>query len=199
MSLKIESSFKTIQDTVRSSGLHFCLQETPFSCYITVRKSLIHPQAHIPVPSSLGGNSEAELLKSRNIFLEKSNLEIKQSYHDAVDELEEKIHTITNLEMKVTALTAKFDEVPRESDKIIESKVKDFVEENRKLQIKHELACAEIKNLKSERDDLKENLNSSSVALKSLGKENKEIKNKLEKQLHHLEVKNNDLEDQQNC
>ena len=101
--------------------------------------------------------------------------------------------------MKVTALTDKFDQVPCESDKIIECKVKDFLEEDRKLQIKHELAYVEIKNLKSERDDLKENLNSSSVALKSLGKENKEIKNKLEKQLHHLEVKNNDLEDQQNC
>ena len=82
MSLKIESSFKTIQDTVRSSGLHFCLQETPFSCYITVRKSLIHPQAHIPVPSSLGGNSEAELLKSRNIFLEKSNIELNINLYD---------------------------------------------------------------------------------------------------------------------
>ena len=92
--------------------------------------------------------------------------------------------------MKVKALTAKIDEVPSESDKIIESKVKDFVEENRKLQIKHELLCADNKNLKSERDDLKKDLNSSSVALKSLGKENKEIKNKPEKQLHHLEVKN---------
>ena len=53
-----------------------------------------------------------------------------------------------------------------------------------------------MKNLKSERDDLEKDLNSSSVALKSLGKGNREAKTKHEKQLHLLETKIKNLEDE---
>ena len=44
-------------------------------------------------------------------------------------------------------------------------------------------------------DDLQKDCNASNEALKSKGKEHKETKSKLEKQLHLLETRNNNLEE----
>ena len=200
MAAKIEASYKTIMNNVRSSGLHFCLQETPFSCYITVRKSLINPKAShglLPDPSSssLETNRDFDQLKSRNFFLENSNIKLKQSLQDAVEELEEHTEIIDNLKSEVKNLTEELKEAHDKNDKAVQVKVKAFKEEKRMLQVKHENLCAEVKSLKTERDDLKKDLNANSVAIKSLEKENKETSKKFKKQVDLLETKIKALEE----
>ena len=40
--------FKKIHDLIQESGLHFVINQTPFSSYITIRKKLINPQIKVP-------------------------------------------------------------------------------------------------------------------------------------------------------
>ena len=92
------------------------------SCFITVRKSLRNPKAsHGPIPdpssSSLETNIDFDQLKSRNCFLENCNIKIKQSYEDAVEELEEHNQIIAYLKSEVKDLKAELKEAQAENDK----------------------------------------------------------------------------------
>jgi hypothetical protein len=197
----MEDSYRNIMNSIRSSGLHFCLQETPYSCYITVRKSLINPQSSPQIlnadPSSnnIESNTKVLELKSQNIFLENSNLKLKQSYQDAVEEVEDKAEVIVNLETELSRMTAELKEMHGKYGEDAEFKIECEKEEKRTLQIKHEKACAEIKNLKGEKADLVKDLNAASVALKNIEKENKEVNCKFKKQVSNLEHKVSALED----
>ena len=126
-------------------------------------------------------NTKVLELKSRNIFLENSNLKLKQSYQDAVEELEDKAEVIVNLETEVRGLTAELNEMHGKYAKDAEIKIENEKEEKRMLQIKQEKACAEIKSLKAETADLIKELNATSVALKGVEKENKEANCKFKK------------------
>ena len=136
MSARIESSYRAILNSARSSGLHFCLQETPYSCYITVRKSLINPNAsHVFVPDQsstrLKETSEVDQIKSRNFFLENSNVKISQSYQYAIEELEERAQSIGSLKSEIKNLTAELKKAYDENDKVVQVKVKAFKEEKK--------------------------------------------------------------------
>ena len=161
---------------------------------------MINPNAsHVFVPDQsstrLEETSEINQLKSRNFFLENSNVKISQSYQYAIEELEERAQSIGSLKSEIKNLTAELKKAYDENDKVVQVKVKAFKEEKRVLQVKHESSCAEVKSLKTERDDLKKDLNASSVAIKSIEKENKETNKKLRKQVDLLEMKIKDLEE----
>ena len=161
---------------------------------------MINPKAShglLPDPSSssLETNRDFDQLKSRNFFLENSNIKLKQSLQDAVEELEEHIEIIATLKSEVKNLTEELKEAHDKNDKAVQVKVKAFKEEKRMLQVKHENLCAEVESLKTERDDLKKDLNANSVAIKSLEKENKETSKKFKKQVDLLESKIKVLEE----
>ena len=69
------------------------------------------------------------------------------------------------------------------NDRIIAGKIASFAEEKRSLQIKHEKTCAVNKSLKNDNENLKKDLNQSSVALKSAKKEIKDQTHKHEKKI----------------
>ena len=199
MAVKIENSYGTILNSVRSSGLHFCLQETPFSCYITVRKSLINPNnvsdPEPPNSTNLKTHPELEQLRSRNIFLENSNLNIQKSFQDALEESEERGIAIDKFESEIKALKEELHKVVTEDKKVVEDRLKTITSEKKVLQTKNENVCTEIRTLKAEKSDLKKELNASNVALKGRDKEIKENNLKFKKQLEKVELKINTLEE----
>ena len=44
--LHMNSVLNSIHDLIQSSGLHFVIQQTPWSSYITLRKKFARPTAH---------------------------------------------------------------------------------------------------------------------------------------------------------
>ena len=63
---------------------------------------MINPKFPTHIPNSSILEHKAQQLKSRNSFLENSNLELKQCYQDAAEDVEEKVKVIISLEDKVT-------------------------------------------------------------------------------------------------
>ena len=194
-----QNSCGSILNNVRMSGLNFCIQETPFSCYVTIRKSpvktpkvpLPNSQQRVPNPNP---DCNIDLLKSRISFLENANEKVKNDFHRAVEELE-----VTSAELKALKSAnenkeRQLDEAFNNVESIVANKTKHISEEKRALQVKHEKSCAENKELKSELKSVMKNLNSANLALKTSKKENTEASQKFDKELKQLELKVKDLE-----
>ena len=95
----IEKSCNSIIQNIRSSPLNFSLQETPFSIYITVRKSVVKTKIHqdvcqnveselSPEPAS-ALKTELDSLNRKVKFLEEANNGLKKDYEEAVVQNEE--------------------------------------------------------------------------------------------------------------
>ena len=84
--LQIENKCHEILQSLKSSSLNYSAQITPFSIYVTVRKSLVkqmmnHPseEGQTVVDKNPDFSSEYEIMKSRCKFLETSNDDLKVS------------------------------------------------------------------------------------------------------------------------
>ena len=89
-----------IQRCVRTSNLHFTMQETPFSLYITVRKKLID--------DDIEAHTENELLKTELLNLKdkchnlsQNNSELRLLVQNKEMECKEKEDVIHDLNMKL--------------------------------------------------------------------------------------------------
>ena len=194
----IHNSCQAIINGIRLSRLNFSLQETPFSLYITIRKSYhtiknaqSSPSYQIPEESFVTNkqtapNEDYLQLQSRCKFLEQANENLKQLFDEAVNENEVSHTTISDLNKQI-------EHFEESNDRIMAAKVASFAEEKRSLQIKHEKTCAENKSLKNDNENLKKDLNQSSVALKSAKKEIKDQTHKHEKKIDAFEDKMKDL------
>ena len=169
--------------------------ETPFSLYLTVRKSLQKSFVIAPPENLVEVSEVAEVskLNERVSFLEKANDELKQNYDAEVNNNEAHINQIKSLEVEIRQIKSQQKLVETEIEENVKLKVKATTEEKRVLQIKHEKMCAEIKIVKVENEDLKKNINSSNVALKPSRKELKDVIYKFEKKVEQLEEKIEDL------
>ena len=163
-----------IIQNIQSSNLNFNVNHTPFSAYITIRSSFNKNYAPPPpVPVSIdhlnARNYDSEKVKEleqENLILclqvkslEKENCLIRTEFENLSKSI--KTHDSANLKAK--------------------SEVSTIQEEKRMLQIKHEKVCAEIRSLKSEKEDLLLELKNYSVADKSKTKEIFELKRCIEK------------------
>jgi hypothetical protein len=88
-------------DNVRASGLNFCFNKTPFSIYLTLRKSFIKSQ-NIPALVSLEKKVEASQTKYDNLLsshenLEKAYLSVKNDFADVLDDCNDKANVIEGL------------------------------------------------------------------------------------------------------
>ena len=188
----IHNSYNSVLDNLRSSHLNFGISETPFSIYITIRKSLkksSFTKFSSQVPSKLVQDVPVSKIKSRCKFLEDANEALKIDLDYAVTENEAHVKTICDLETKVENLVQKLTETEKQFGTKVAEAVKATVAERRSIQIKHEQICVESKNIKSENEELKKDVNSLNVALKSAKKETKETHFKLEKKVKEMEGK----------
>ena len=194
--------FNVILNFIRVSGYNFNIKETPYSCYITLRKTRIKaflPQSTIPgnFPSSAKVDSDREIaeLKSDYELLETRCGHLKHDLEGAVGEIEEKNKIIKDLLYDKTNLMKQIEASKDNFEVDVANMIKNSIEEKRMLQIKHERTCAEQKQLKSELGILQQELRSTHVALKASKKENKETSHNFVKQIENLEYKVNDLKD----
>ena len=158
--------------------MNFTIQETPYSFYVTVRKTA--QKSPIAFNSNLGlhlgtllQNPLTEQLQSRCTFLEQANDHLKHEFANSVDELELLRKTIDELQSETLVLNKQLSESSDTIDIAVETKTKHINDEKRALQIKHEKVCAENKNLKSDLENARKELNQSAVALRSSKKETK--------------------------
>ena len=198
--VQIQNSCATILNIVRQSGLNFTIQETPYSFYVTVRKtaqksshfSNSNLELHI---GTLPQNPLTEQLQSRCTFLEQANDHLRHEFANAVDEIEGQRNTIDELQSEKRDLNKQLSESSDNIDIAVETKTKHINDEKRTLQIKHEKICSENKNLKSDLENARKDLNQTAVALKSSKKETKEASDILQKKTGQLETKIKALEE----
>ena len=194
--------FNVILNFIRVSGYNFNIKETPYSCYITLRKTRIKaflPQSTISgnFPSSTKVDSDREIaeLKSDYELLETRCDHLKHELGGAVDELEEKNKNITDLLNDKTNLMKQIEASQDTFEVDVANRIKNSIEEKRLLQIKHERTCAEQKQLKNELGSFQQELRSTQVALKASKRENKETSHNFNKKIENLEYKVNNLQD----
>ena len=87
----IQKACQSVLNSIRSTNLHYGIQETPFSIHITVRKSLkkssiVSEQESPKVNDSV--SQEMTKLNSRCTFLEQANEALKLDYEAEVNESE---------------------------------------------------------------------------------------------------------------
>ena len=84
---------------IKSSNLNFMLQETPYSAYLTIRKSFIKNFNTNNLLQTF--NNSEETLKRTIAALEAENLLLKTNIFGHKSEIKDSEHKITKLEEKV--------------------------------------------------------------------------------------------------
>ena len=193
----IQRSFQSIIDNVRTSGLNFSLQETPFSVYFSIRKSQsraskspfsLDPQTlsdHFTT-SCQSCSTELESLKSRCQYSDECYESLKEKYEGEVNDHEVTRENLTNLKTQM-------ENLHNHTDHLVAEKVKVINDEKRGLQIKHEKTCSDFKILQNENVDLTKEVNQLKVALRSAAKEFRDEAYKNTKKVDALESKIKDL------
>ena len=125
----VQSSCDFLLYSVRNSGLNFTSQETPFSIFLTLRKSFVksfQPQIKSEENKLFVKNLKAENLEEVNKKLEEALKNLKNDYEDAVADSEAKIKTIEELNNKIDILESKLvkTEATDAKNKAMEAKAK---------------------------------------------------------------------------
>ena len=175
MDAKLSCEFLLHQ--LKSSNLNFMLQETPFSAYLTIRKSFVRNLNSNNLFPTL--NESEETLRKKIEALEAENLCLKSENLDHKTELTKLEHIIIKLEDKVKTAEIQTIKHTQESKKVEKqfSKVTDFLGEKEKEIIKLE---AISNNLNDDNVKIRENLRNVSNSLKVSEKEALKARNKCE-------------------
>ena len=103
----LKKSCDKIIGAVRSSGLNFSYQETPFSMYFTIRKSIVKiknsQEEHETFPDNENSEAELEALKS-------DYYKLKLDYEDAIKDAEAKYSENLIQESQIKNLHEKLSE-----------------------------------------------------------------------------------------
>jgi hypothetical protein len=112
--LDVKYSCDLIMNRVRDSSLNFSMQETPFSLYLTIRKTFVKSS-----PTSLYQNSstaaqvnttEIKDLKSKLRAAEESNSTLKSLYEEAVEDNEHTHIKVKELEKLLDDIECKVNQ-----------------------------------------------------------------------------------------
>ena len=112
MTLNIKNSFDHIVNSVRDSLLNYSIQETPFSMYLTIRKSFSKAKQFDEVPafnSIYKHSEELETLRMKLKKSEDSNTDLRNKVEESVIELEENYTKINYLNSVIDSSEEKID------------------------------------------------------------------------------------------
>ena len=104
--LLVEESCNSIINTVRSLPLNFSIVETPYSVYLTVRKSLVRNASSL-------GNVKKESQDEKVKMLEESNQRLKANFEELVIECKENTKYIHDIEDKNEILLEKLEKAEK--------------------------------------------------------------------------------------
>ena len=109
--------------SVRAPSLNFSIQETPFSLYLTIRKSFSKSTPVISpppiVPAALENQAILHDLENKIKSIENANLVFKESYEKALSECKECHKTIGDLKVKLKLYDVKFETQETKVDVIV--------------------------------------------------------------------------------
>ena len=122
---EVNSVLNNIHYVVQKSGLHFIINQTPWSSYITIRKKFTNPEAYDDISKDIK-TVETETLKARNkqteeklqqVEMESNKVEeelkvVRKNYEKTVAHLKSKINILeSDLEKAVCQMKNKMTEI----------------------------------------------------------------------------------------
>jgi exonuclease VII small subunit len=131
--LTTEESCQVIINSVRSSCLNFSFQETPYSMYITVRKSFLQffksepkvsPEVLFSPTIRVVPEHHQDSLQAKVTKLETAHQILRQNFEDSDLELEAATNDNKNLEEKIETLHTKLSEAEKDVDTIVRNKTR---------------------------------------------------------------------------
>ena len=133
MAAKFHASeeLRKIHDVIQESGLHYAINQTPFSSYISIRKKLICPQSTAP-------ENRVE-----------STIEIE------VEVLEKKVKTLEEEKGELEELCALKEEEALVGERDLKNRLSNLHEFADKLSVEKEINKKEISKLKEEPEETK--------------------------------------------
>ena len=176
-----DQTFNNILYEIQRSNLNFQLQVSPFSAYISLKKSLVKDRCGsllLPPLSSSNVNTDYAELIARINQLENDLLIQKNNHEDAVSQ-----SNVAN---------EKLEYCEAKSEKL-EKEIKALKQDNKSLAAKLETKAFEVNQLKTKTDELNKEKNVLSIALKS-AKHDLKVQNKAsEEKFRTYEKKLNEL------
>ena len=183
----LQNQCNLILQNVRSCGLNYNCQETPFSIYITLRKSLVtykstlappevkpDPELYSQSPDKCDFNHKYEKLAESYNSLQKAYDTLKDDFEDAVNECEHKNKIIFEQNQRMQSFESKITNL--ESDtKTVEANKEAFKKENKKLKLE----------ILEKENDAKE----TRKQIKIVKKEKQDLANKYKRQIVKLDSK----------
>ena len=139
--------FKKIHDLIQESGLHFVINQTPFSSYITIRKKLINPQIKVPE------NKAVAALKLK------------------LEDLKQKVKTLEDEKGDLEELCAVKDEEASAHECEMETRLSNVRAFADRLSAEKEKCKKEISQLKQELGETHDKLSKSNIIVKTNEKE----------------------------
>ena len=169
--------------------MNFVIQETPFSTYLTIRKSFNKGSRKLSTPApqvlptfDLKENealkADLKVLQTKVDQLEEEKEALARKYEEEVNDGELLGAELKDETRKLSNLQANFDQ--------LELGLKKIKSENKKLIETQHSASNELKQLKSEKVDLKSDINVKNVIIKTLKKEAKERSSQYESEVKKL-------------
>ena len=165
-----------IVQNIRKSILNFNMNITPFSAYVTIRSSF--NKNYVPM-SKQSNPQHYDSVNYNEIENENQVLSLKIK-------LVETENKAMKFEIQNLSTSSKNFETGTLKAKSESSAVK---EEKRLLQIKHEKVCAEMKIMRTEKEDLLKEFNALSISNKTKKKEIFDLKKNLVKKSEEFETK----------
>ena len=174
-----------IHDFIQSSGLHFVINQTPYSSYITIRRKYVHPDTSRKVDNQIIVSDELKVLREKNNQLE-NKLTIKElELESAVEEhrkvMQENDKKFRNVHSLIEVLENKVENFELERlalDK--ENKRKDDIIKN--LNAGFNTVVADLNNKVNELETFK------NASIKKEKKAQKKLRQKAEKEIAKTEL-----------
>lgn len=178
-----QSSCDSILQLVRCSYLNFEIKETPFSLFLTIRKSFNKSfRVHQSQSSSFQEDNsvdllelaaELDMLKSENQCLKVKNRTLEEANDSLTRNFEQEITEAENIKSELKDTVTRLDNLQTNFGNV-ECKLTNLRNEKKHLESKHLETLDKMKLLKSECAQLQKDNNAASIALRTTKKETKE-------------------------
>ena len=175
-------AFDQIIDCVKSSNLNFCLQLSPFSATISVKKTLIKDKAGFYLSPSIPDSSvhaKQDIFSIKIKELEDMVADLKLRLADSVTECEKVNETLAGLENKLKIKQESEESNENDLENHLEKKIAEvslLSDEKQQLREKLDHMQTLINSRDAEIHNLKQNLKTSNCAVSKLNKKLVETK-----------------------
>ena len=196
-----ERTFDSLLQQIQSSNLNYHLQLSPFSAYISLKKSPIKDKTGVPLPttSNIPGAYSASVvaaLTARNLLLESQLQSLRSDYAAAIDDCDASQERLKIIEIDLKEMAGL-----KERNEILESKLGALKSEHTKAMTNYAADGVRLKLLEEEVQTKAKTLEDAAtnfqVSIDALNVEKGKLQTKIKNQSEHIktmEVTKNETE-----